>query len=416
MGSEIDKMHSAIQEYSIDIKNLETRFNEYADSFAYNVTRVGESAEENEQIISDTLADLEGMISTVQEKLKTTADTALQEYTKLALMNDGFISEEEKKILDEISNNYASQKSRIEGIQREITKIYEDAMKERGKLTTSELERIQQLINEMINLANFQSQIEAKKAKVMIEDIATGRRKISEQNVKEILSEIQQQFNTAYNKLTEWRATQEAIYESTLSGKSLDKALSDVEIAYNRQMYDLQTNLRKIIEAVDTQLASQMPDNYQRYEKNPFLRWNLENIGIPIADLFIPGDYKGDTAKAWEIIEQRARLKEWLDMLPNAYATGGFPERGELFIANEQGPELIGRMGSQNVVASNQQITEALKAAIKEGMREAGGGSNEGNWTIVIMDESGNVKARDVITAAERKNRRDGKTVIAMGV
>ena len=67
-------MHSAIQEYSTEIKNLEARFNEYADSFAYNVTRVGESAEENEQIISDTLADLEGMISTVQEKLETIAD------------------------------------------------------------------------------------------------------------------------------------------------------------------------------------------------------------------------------------------------------------------------------------------------------------------------------------------------------
>ena len=39
-------------------------------------------------------------------------------------------------------------------------------------------------------------------------------------------------------------------------------------------------------------------------------------------------------------------------------------------------------------------------------MRKAGGDSNEGNWTIVIMDESGIVKARDVITATEPKDMR----------
>jgi len=440
LGSEIDKMHSAIQEYSIDIKNLETRFNEYADSFAYNVTRVGESAEENEQIISDTLADLEGMISTVQEKLKTTADMALQEYTKLALMNDGFISEEEKKILDEISNNYASQKSRIEEIQSEITYIYENAMKERGKLTTSELERIQQLINEMTNLASFESKLQAKRSQVLLEDIRTGRRKISKQNVGDIVNEAMEQFRTGYEKLVEWRITQESLYESTLSGASLKKALADVEQAYAKQLADLGANTEAVFRAIQDALINQLPfdEKMFRYSENPILHV-LEMIGAHAADIFIPGNFTKELESfnvIWREIEkiQEARrnltgykpssgskplppfeTRDFRSIIP-PYGTGGFPARGELFIANENGPELLGTIGSRSVVASNQQITEALKAAIKEGMREAGGDSNEGNWTIVIMDESGNVKARDVITAAERKNRRDGKTVIAMGV
>ena len=52
------------------------------------------------------------------------------------------------------------------------------------------------------------------------------------------------------------------------------------------------------------------------------------------------------------------------------YAKGGFPNRGEMFIANEAGPEMIGRMGHKNVVANNMQITEGIKAAVVDGMME----------------------------------------------
>lgn len=42
------------------------------------------------------------------------------------------------------------------------------------------------------------------------------------------------------------------------------------------------------------------------------------------------------------------------------YASGGFPEMGELFIAREAGPELVGRMGSKTTVANNEQIIEGV--------------------------------------------------------
>lgn len=53
------------------------------------------------------------------------------------------------------------------------------------------------------------------------------------------------------------------------------------------------------------------------------------------------------------------------------YATGGFPEAGELFIANEAGPELVGRMGNSNVVANNAQITEGIEQAAYSGFMRA---------------------------------------------
>lgn len=52
------------------------------------------------------------------------------------------------------------------------------------------------------------------------------------------------------------------------------------------------------------------------------------------------------------------------------YESGGFPNTGELFMANENGPEMIGKMGSRNVVANNKQITEGIENAVVRGMTQ----------------------------------------------
>lgn len=46
------------------------------------------------------------------------------------------------------------------------------------------------------------------------------------------------------------------------------------------------------------------------------------------------------------------------------YAQGGFPTKGELFIANEAGPEMIGSFGGKPAVANNQQIVEGVASGV----------------------------------------------------
>lgn len=95
-------------------------------------------------------------------------------------------------------------------------------------------------------------------------------------------------------------------------------------------------------------------------------------------------------------------------------AAGGFPDVGEMFLARERGPELIGRIGSKNAVANNAQITEGIRQAVVEGMMQVsmmGGGSTAGestapyviNATLYTQDnevlaravERGNLKRAD---------------------
>ena len=52
------------------------------------------------------------------------------------------------------------------------------------------------------------------------------------------------------------------------------------------------------------------------------------------------------------------------------YAQGGFPDIGQLFIANEAGPELVGTMGGSTAVANNEQIVEGIKGGVAQANSE----------------------------------------------
>ena len=99
---------------------------------------------------------------------------------------------------------------------------------------------------------------------------------------------------------------------------------------------------------------------------------------------------------------------------PYWYANGGFPNMGELFWANEAGPEMVGRMGRKNVVANNIQITEGIKAAVIDGMMQVhmatGGSSSQNNRPIVVeavlKTENDEVLARAVQRGEEKRNSR----------
>lgn len=68
------------------------------------------------------------------------------------------------------------------------------------------------------------------------------------------------------------------------------------------------------------------------------------------------------------------------DNYGGGYATGGFPDEGQLFMAREGGmPEMVGRIGNRTAVANNDQIVAAISdgvfSAVVNAMGSSGGGS-----------------------------------------
>lgn len=55
----------------------------------------------------------------------------------------------------------------------------------------------------------------------------------------------------------------------------------------------------------------------------------------------------------------------------SAYAEGGVPQSGQLFIANEAGPELVGNIGGRSAVANAVQIVDAVAKGVARAVRQA---------------------------------------------
>lgn len=58
------------------------------------------------------------------------------------------------------------------------------------------------------------------------------------------------------------------------------------------------------------------------------------------------------------------------------YEKGGFPDMGQMFVAREAGPELVGNIGNRNAVVNNMQIIEGIKQGVSEAMRGVQGGGD----------------------------------------
>lgn len=100
------------------------------------------------------------------------------------------------------------------------------------------------------------------------------------------------------------------------------------------------------------------------------------------------------------------------------YAKGGFPNKGDLFMANEAGAEMVGSMGNRTAVANNQQIVEGIRQGVRDAnadelrlMRE----QNDLLRDILAKEGTATVTLSSVTTALQRKNQRDGGTYVPVG-
>lgn len=83
------------------------------------------------------------------------------------------------------------------------------------------------------------------------------------------------------------------------------------------------------------------------------------------------------------------KKKNWADISSLGilgYADGGFPDYGDLFIANEAGPELVGTIGNRTAVANSSSIETAIYNAVRSAMSDSAGGQSADIHVTVDID------------------------------
>lgn len=148
--------------------------------------------------------------------------------------------------------------------------------------------------------------------------------------------------------------------------------------------------------------------NIKSYVQNKVFTWELKLKQIKLPKISVSWAYKTiGTSK----IKYPTFGLNW-----SYYASGGFPNNGQMFVANESGPELVGKMGNKTTVANQQQITEGIANGVYEAvvnaMSSLNGNSNSGEMyneiTIVVDSE----KVFKLVQKGQKSHNRRYKTVV----
>lgn len=100
-------------------------------------------------------------------------------------------------------------------------------------------------------------------------------------------------------------------------------------------------------------------------------------------------------------------------------ADGGIVADGQLFIANEAGPELVGNYGGKSAVMNNAQIVDAVAGGVRDANAEQNALLREQNNLLRELLTTGftsTISTDSLVSGLNRKNRRDGRTIVPVGV
>ena len=100
------------------------------------------------------------------------------------------------------------------------------------------------------------------------------------------------------------------------------------------------------------------------------------------------------------------------------FASGGFPDAGQLFIAREAGAEMVGSLGGHTAVANNDQIVEGIREGVEAAMERQNQllrRQNELLQALLEKEGSAEINVSSFYQAINRTNQRNGKTIIPVG-
>lgn len=184
---------------------------------------------------------------------------------------------------------------------------------------------------------------------------------------------------------------------------SLSTALGDKTGKVSKKADDVSKNAKRIIESKKPKINVDIPDvsgkawsawsKVNEIFRNNTIKVTLHGVmnGVSIATNAI-GSLFGRQA---------------------TYATGGFPDVGQMFIARERGPELVGTIRGRSAVANNDQIIAGISFGVYKAVlaaMQAMGGNNSQNINLenyIVVDEK--IMQKQVTKADEKHLRKTGK-------
>lgn len=242
------------------------------------------------------------------------------------------------------------------------------------------------------------------------------------------------EFNTAVaNKATEWWSNVKNWWHNTALGKTVDEFVTNVK-DNSASWWGNVKNWWQGVSKSGVNFDAKVTDNssanfntvkigFEKQAKNNPIKVSANisaaaNVGKTLADSVTKAWNNNRPTLTTKINVTSIKMPDFLIGAKNgqvtyqklgthttisAYAQGGFPDAGQLFMAREAGPELVGSIGNRSAVANNDQIVEAVSRGVYQAVREAmmDGGNGNGDERAVNIYLDG----KEIATTTTRYQR-----------
>ena len=421
----------------------------------------------DDSVLTDTQLKVDTIVSTLVNGLDASKNEALATLEPLA----SILGEEKyNEILLANQNYYAQAKSDVLAGEAEISAIMQNAASQNRAITEDEWQQIRDIESEMqeLGVSNLsETQIEYETIMRNLKDNAAH---ISLEQASEIIKNAQStrdetiaaaetQYSTVLleaQKMLDTGAINDEQYQAIIDAakESKDSTIADAEEQYNSIYNTASTKLGDLAQYIDENtgeikskwqvfwdeakagfgdLWTQINNAYTNWQSSFGPKWDkFWQKDLPNA---VAGGVNGiisgvETGLNW-VIDKLNSFKfttpSWLPFgmggksfglnIPKIslgrvsfFEGGGFPDYGEMFIAREDGPELVGRIGNRTAVANNDQIVEGIASA-NDGVINAIYAMAQ-RIVTAIEENGGDIYVESDGTATQnRRNRMYGKTL-----
>lgn len=216
-------------------------------------------------------------------------------------------------------------------------------------------------------------------------------------------AELKKQYDNLKKQSEDIKAvknTQNNTLLAMLDKYGIDKNSKDAK-RYQKELKDAQKNGTEQGQQYIDKLAKKINDGTLKVSNE------ASKVGKQSKEKFEShkADFKVDTKSADNILSRFMRsIPSFKDMKLNLktdkkkfrigdfgfdiglFARGGFPDSGQMFIAREAGPELVGRIGRRTAVANNDQIVQGIASAVRSAMAGANNPNGGGTTRITVQN------------------------------
>ncbi len=186
--------------------------------------------------------------------------------------------------------------------------------------------------------------------------------------------------NAAFPQQEEWEAAKRALEDAEKAQRTAQEAVDKASESYNAlkneisgyesALVDLNTTVSEVTEPISSTITSAMSG--AGFTSGTEFGEQLKS-GIMQATSSLPDDISKNLKFTASLSVDANTKNLSLNSKPHyaqayaqAYASGGFPTEGDLFYANEAGPELVGTIGGRTAVANNGQIVQGISEGVEE--------------------------------------------------